>query len=68
MWGVLMGIPSIKNSLSDSLQSTPVNDDQLDARIAYVLGKIWATGDESVVLLGGLNEGTFLLPNKDTMC
>jgi predicted RNase H-like nuclease len=41
----------------------PANDDQLDARVAWALGRAWLAGRPSVVLLGDLDRGTFLLPN-----
>ena len=42
--------------------SKPVNDDQLDALVAYVLGRRWLDGDE-VVLLGSKDTGHFLVPS-----
>lgn len=42
----------------------PENHDQLDARIAFVLGTLWLNGSEDVALLGNLELGTFLLPRS----
>jgi hypothetical protein len=44
------------------------NDDDLDARIAWLLGEMWLrnvhfNGQAAVILLGNLRCGTFLLPN-----
>jgi hypothetical protein len=37
-------------------------DDELDARIAHILGALWVAGSDEVVLLGSLEHGTFLVP------
>ena len=42
----------------------PRNDDELDARIAFALGVLWADGEDGgITLLGDLDAGTFLLPS-----
>ncbi len=40
----------------------PISDDELDARIAWALGRLWIEDEGSVNLLGNLEYGTFLLP------
>ena len=44
--------------------SRRVQDDELDARIAFALGSLWLSSD-AVVLLGDLEQGTFLLPRVE---
>ena len=41
----------------------PADHDELDARVAFALGRIWLSGEREVVLLGDLDRGTFLVPN-----
>jgi len=41
----------------------PKNDDQLDAVVAWLLGKLWLAGKGDVRLVGDLAKGTFLLPD-----
>ena len=43
--------------------SIPDDDDEADARIAYALGWLWLNRPGSVVLVGNLDRGSFLLPN-----
>lgn len=40
----------------------PRTDDELDARVGFLLGVAWVSGSPEVVLLGDLSRGTFLLP------
>ena len=46
---------------------TPANDDQFDAAIGYILGRVYAEGGESgiarVAILGDRRAGAFLLPD-----
>lgn len=44
------------------LRVPPSPDDQLDARVAYALGRLWLNDAGSVVLLGDADSGTFLVP------
>jgi len=43
----------------------PSSDDQLDARVAYALGRLWVEAPDEVILLGDINAGTFLLPRVE---
>ncbi|MCB1130599.1 MAG: DUF429 domain-containing protein [Verrucomicrobiae bacterium] len=43
-------------------EAPPQNDDQLDAAVAYALGKLWITGSPSVAVLGNRDTGAILLP------
>lgn len=47
--------------LFESLEA-PLDDDQLDARIGYALGQLWVADSDRVVLLGDLDQWTFLVP------
>jgi len=62
LWGRLLAIPSVSPVLSEGPIEAPHSDDVLDARVAYLLGRLWLNGSRSVVLLGGADQGTFLLP------
>lgn len=42
---------------------TPQSDDEFDAYIAWLLGKLWVENTDRVVLLGSKQTGSFLLPN-----
>ncbi len=61
LWGCLLAIPSISSVFSEAREAPP-SDDVFDARVAYLLGRLWLEGSRSVMLLGGANHGTFLLP------
>lgn len=62
LWAMLMGIPHFSESLGSSCL-TPGSDDEMDAQIAFVLGRLWLTEPSRVTLLGDEEHGTFLLPN-----
>lgn len=64
LWGQFRDLPAISKSktLSTAFSVAPSSDDQLDARLAYALGWLWLHDHKSVVLLGDLDLGTFLLP------
>jgi hypothetical protein len=62
LWSLLMGIPSIAEVLSAVSKQVPTSDDVLDARVAYVLGRLWLERSGLVTLLGSADHGTFLLP------
>ena len=51
----------ISPKISDTLP-TPKNDDQFDAAVGYVLGRMWLSGDPDVLLLGNRETGSMLLP------
>ena len=40
----------------------PRSDDQLDARVAYALGRLWLDDPVTVLLLGDEDSGSFLVP------
>lgn len=52
-----------RSSVKPSKLPVPQDDDQLDALVAYVLGKHWLD-DNGVVLLGNKDTGHFLIPSK----
>lgn len=39
-----------------------MSDDELDARVAWLLGRLWLDGNASVEMVGSQSEGGFLLP------
>ena len=45
-----------------ALANPPTTDDELDARIGFLLGTLWMSNNDEVALLGDLESGTFLLP------
>jgi hypothetical protein len=63
LWDHICRVPDVARILSAS--DAPCSDDVLDARVAYTLGRLWLEKPASVVLLGDLDKGTFLLPNVD---
>lgn len=42
---------------------TPQSDDDLDSRVAWLLGELWLSRTGSVVQLGSATQGSFLLPD-----
>lgn len=50
-----------------SQQAEALNDDELDALTAWVLGTLWTEMSERVRLLGNQTYGTFLLPTDTEM-
>ena len=62
LWTQLLQVAAVSNVLSSASLLTPSSDDELDARLAYVLGRLWLDDPPSVVLLGDQDHGTFLLP------
>ena len=51
----------IRSKISDTLPK-PKNDDQFDAAVGYVLGRMWLNGNRDVLLLGNRETGSMLLP------
>ena len=64
LWSCLIAIPSVSSVFLEACEAPP-SDDVFDARVAYLLGRLWLGGSRSVMLLGGANHGTFLLPRVD---
>ena len=62
LWGLLLAIPQIGVVLSQVSKHSPKSDDELDARVAYALGRLWLDNPGSVTLLGSADHGAFLLP------
>jgi hypothetical protein len=62
LWLELLSVPGVAEALSQVQATMPKSDDELDARVAYVLGRLWLDHSDSVVLLGDTNTGTFLIP------
>jgi hypothetical protein len=62
LWHLLLQAPFVSKVLSNTCTVAPSSDDELDARLAYALGCLWLNEPPSVVLLGDLDNGTFLLP------
>ncbi len=46
----------------EAKKTTPKNDDELDAVVAYSLGVLWTQQKKKVFLLGDRSTGSFLLP------
>ena len=65
LWRVLTKKTDAGRVLGLGDSCTDMNDDELDARVAYALGRLWLDDPESVVLLGDLDTGTFLVPRVD---
>ena len=64
LWRRLRTIRGFTALFAASL-SAPTSDDQLDARVAYALGRLWLEKSNEVMLLGGLDAGTFLVPKVE---
>jgi hypothetical protein len=62
LWRDLLTVPQFQRLFSETGNGAPTSDDQLDARVAYALGRLWIEMPDHVVLLGNLDVGTFLLP------
>jgi hypothetical protein len=62
LWEELLKVPSVAGVLSGARATVPKSDDQLDARVAYALGRLWLDDPVSVLLLGDADSGTFLVP------
>jgi len=62
VWESLLRVRSVRSVLSRVRAVPPTSDDELDARVAYALGRLWLDEPESVVLLGSADAGAFLVP------
>jgi hypothetical protein len=62
LWLELLTVPGVANALHGAQATVPKSDDELDARLAYVLGRLWLDDPAAVVLLGDADTGTFLVP------
>lgn len=62
LWKMILQVPSVGRVLSSIRAMPPSSDDQLVARVAYALGRLWLDEPNRVVLLGDLDSGAFLLP------
>lgn len=62
LWRLLLTNPNIARILSAVSNQIPKSDDMLDARVGYVLGRLWLERSGLVTLLGNADHGTFLLP------
>ena len=62
LWEALLNVPSVAVALMAVQALAPTSDDQLDARVAYALGRLWLDAVGSVVLLGDADRGSFLAP------
>lgn len=65
IWEHLIAVPAFAKIFIGNARVAPVSDDQLDARVAYALGRLWLEASDEVVLLGDLNAGTFLIPRVE---
>jgi len=62
VWESLLRVRLMRSVLSRVRDVPPTCDDELDARVAYALGRLWLDHPESVVLLGSADAGAFLVP------
>jgi len=62
LWERLLEVPAVAAVLFEVRDIAPKSDDQLDARVAYALGRLWLDDQHSVVLLGNADTGAFLVP------
>ena len=53
---LLIATPSIAGVLPTEAKATPASDDIFDARVAYVLGRLWVGGAGEVTLLGSADD------------
>lgn len=65
IWKYLIAVPAFANIFTGNASVAPSSDDQLDARVAYALGRLWLEAPDEVLLLGDINAGTFLLPRVE---
>lgn len=47
----------------DTSDFNPKSDDEMDAFVSWLLGKLWVENSGKVILLGSVESGSFLLPN-----
>lgn len=62
LWDALLRVPAVASVLTEVQATVPASDDQLDARVAYALGRLWLEDTVSVLLLGDADCGAFLVP------
>jgi hypothetical protein len=62
LWRHLLAVPHVRQVFAEHTNAAPISDDQLDARVAYALGRLWFEKPDEIILLGNLDAGTFLLP------
>jgi hypothetical protein len=62
VWESLMRVGPVGSVLSGVRRVPPSSDDELDARVAFALGRLWLDDPDSVVLLGDADAGAFLVP------
>jgi len=63
LWERLLEVPAVAAVLFEVQKIAPKSDDQLDARVAYALGRLWLDDPPSVLLLGNADTGAFLVPS-----
>lgn len=60
----------LKNQFANNNIGLPeqiADDDQLDALVAWLLGTLWLAANDGVTLLGSLETGAMLLPDRDDL-
>lgn len=62
LWRNVLKTAQVAEVLNDVRDVPPTTDDELDARVAYALGRLWVEAPDAVVVLGNLDVGTFLVP------
>jgi hypothetical protein len=62
LWEELLEVPAVAGVLSHVRAMMPKSDDELDARVAYALGRLWLDAPDAVMLLGDADSGSFLVP------
>ena len=65
LWQLLMARTPLGEVVTTWHYHSLPTDDELDARVAYGLGRLWLAGSDEVVLLGDEDCGAFLVPKVD---
>jgi predicted nuclease with RNAse H fold len=65
LWNLVVQNREVARYLASDSATPPSSDDELDARAAYTLGQLWLDESSSVVLLGDIDHGSFLVPRAD---
>ena len=63
LWKIIFEKEELQELIEEQQLLALKSDDELDARVAYFLGRLWLKKNKSVILLGKAELGTFLLPN-----
>ena len=62
LWSGLLDVEAVRDALDSVEAIPPRSDNELYARVAYALGRLWLDEPDRVVLQGDADSGAFLVP------